>query len=130
MGRSGNNHGRFSGLELGSAFRCSRAGRFQCIFNEMNYFGERVVIRKMQIFAAGDAILCANGREQLSLLDSVDTEIGFQIELQVKYFDRVTGLFTDSREQISFYLLSAWSDRIGGLYRHIQNRDRRSSLGD
>ena len=52
---------------------------------------QRRKITQLQIFIARNIVNLADGREHLRLLDCVDAQVRFQIQIQSKHVERVTG---------------------------------------
>ena len=64
-------------------------------------------IAQLEVLVARDVVNLADGGEHLRLLDSVDAEIGFEIQIQVQHVFRIAGLFDDQGQ-------NAFLDGIGG----------------
>ena len=51
------------------------------------------IVPQLQRVVALDPVFLADGREQLRLLDGVDAEVGFEVEVHGQHLGRVAGLF-------------------------------------
>ena len=56
------------------------------------------VVAELEGVVAGDAVALADGGEHLGLLDGVDAEVGFEVEVGVEHVGRVAGLRGDDLE--------------------------------
>ncbi len=67
-----------------------------------------------------------HGGEEFRLLDRVYAQVGFQVEVQVEHFRRVTGLLADGRQEIGFDLLRTggrrWRDFVGQIVSWFYSR--------
>ena len=68
--------------------------------------GQCGIVAQFAILIARNVIDLADGSEHFRLFDSVDAEVGFEIEIQVQHVFRVAGLLHHQRE-------NAFLDRVG-----------------
>ena len=70
-------------------------------------------IAQLEIGIARDVVSLADGGKQLRLLDGIDTQIGFEVEIQVEHVSRIAGLFHHQfqdaiRDRVAGGLLRGW----------------------
>ena len=71
------------------------------------------VVAELELVVAFDAVFLADGGEQFGLLDGVDAEVGFEVEVEGQHLGGVAGLFGDEGH-----------DACGdGVDRHGRRRD-------
>ena len=68
------------------------------VVDEADDVVEGRVVAELERVVAFDAVDLADGGEHFGLLDGVDAEVGFEVEVHVEQFGRVAGLFGDDRE--------------------------------
>ena len=69
-------------------------------------------VTQLEIRLAGDIVGLAHRGKDFGLLDGVDAEVGFEVEIEVKHVDGITSLFGDEAQD-------AVLDRVGnGTRRH------------
>ena len=69
--------------------------------HELDYVRQGREIAQLQIGIARDVVSLADGGEHLRLLDGIDAEVGFQVEVQVQHVFGIAGLF-DHQVQDAF----------------------------
>ena len=62
---------------------------------EADDVGEGGIIAELAIFVARNVVDFADGGEHLGLLDRVDAEIGFEVEIEIEHVGRVAGFLHD-----------------------------------
>ena len=93
--------------------RCNRIRGPQILGDESGHLRQGVVIGETQVLAAGDIVVRADRGQQLSLLDRVDPQVGFQVEICIQHFRRVAGFFAHRRQHIRAHFLNAGAGRYG-----------------
>ena len=68
--------------------------------DEADHVLEGGEVAQLQVVVAGDAVGLAHGGEQLGLLDRVDAEVGFEIEVEVEHVLGVAGLLGHQGEHL------------------------------
>ena len=68
------------------------------LVHEANDVRQRRIVAQLAVLVARDVVDLADGGEHLRLLDGVDAEIGFQIEVEVQHVFRIAGLLDHQRE--------------------------------
>src|SRR5271157_361812 len=63
------------------------------LVHEPDHMRQGRVVAQFAVLVAGNAVDLADGREHFRLLDGVDAEIRFQIEIQVQHVFGIAGLF-------------------------------------
>jgi hypothetical protein len=58
------------------------------------------VVAQLQVVAAGDVERVADGLERLGLLDRVDAQVGFHVQVEVEHLQRVAGLLGDNAQHL------------------------------
>ena len=90
--------------------------------HEADHTFQRRVVAQAQTLHLRDAERLTHRSKRLSLLDRVDAEIRFQVEVKVQHVLRIAGLFGDNRQD-------AGDDRIDGRRcGHDRSHWRRGSL--
>ena len=56
---------------------------------------ERGIVAELAIFVARNVVDLADRGKHLRLLDSVDAEIGFEVQIEIEHVGRVAGLLDD-----------------------------------
>jgi hypothetical protein len=59
-------------------------------------------VAQLHVFIAWDVVGSADGGEHLRLLDGIDSEVGFEIEVKVEHVDWVACFFGDDCEDLLF----------------------------
>ena len=72
-----------------------RGRRAGAVFDEADDVAQGGVVAELEGVVAGDAVALADGGEHLGLLDGVDAEVGFEVEVGVEHVGRVAGLGGD-----------------------------------
>src|SRR5579872_1676467 len=89
--------------------------------SKLNDMSKGREIPQLEILIPWNIVGSTNGGEHLGLLDGVDTEVGFQVEIKIKHVLRVSGFFGDNRENFHLdrvfdrclnLLLSGWNYRL------------------
>ena len=94
--RGGRRGGRSGPGRLGLGDRSPVAG-------EADDVGEGGEVAEPHVLIAGDAELLAHGGEHLGLLDGVDAQVGFEVEIEVEQFGRVAGHVRDDLHDLADY---------------------------
>ena len=79
-----------SGLQVGPA-----------VVDELDHARQGREIAQLQVRVARDVVGLADGGEHLGLLDGVDAEIGFQVEIEIQHVLGIAGLLRDQVEHAS-----------------------------
>ncbi len=77
---------------------CARTEVGPARVDELDRLGERREVLQLEVGVAFDAVARAHRREELGLLDGVDPEVGFEIEIERQQVARIAGLLGDQRE--------------------------------
>ena len=102
-------------VAVGVAAGCGGRRSAGCpVADEADDVGEGGVVAELELVVAFDAEAFADEGEHLGLLDGVDAEVGFEVEVEVQHVGGVAGLVGHHRQHL-------------GL--HIQVRRRRRRLG-
>ena len=95
------------------------------VADEADDVGEGGVVAESEGFVAFDAVGLADGGEHFGLLDGVDAEVGFEVEVEVQQVRGVAGLFGHHGEHRCLHVVARWvGDRRLG-----RRRGRRRGLG-
>ena len=70
--------------------RLARSGR--CSYHEPDDVRQRRKVAQLEILVARNVVDLADGSEHLRLLDGVDAEVGFQIEIEIQHVLGIAGL--------------------------------------
>ena len=60
--------------------------------------GQRREIAELHVGIARDAVCFPDGGKHLRLLDGIDTQVGFEVEIGIEHFFRIPGLFGHNRQ--------------------------------
>ena len=74
----------------------SQVGPF--LIDEPDHMRQCGIVSQLAVLVARNVVDLADGREHLRLLDGIDAEIGFEIEIQVQHVFRIAGLLHDQRK--------------------------------
>ena len=53
---------------------------------------QRRIVAQLAVLIARDAVDLADGCEHLRLFDGIDSEVGFEVQIQVQHVFRIAGL--------------------------------------
>ena len=62
------------------------------LIHELDHVRQRRIVAQLAVLVARNVVDLADGREHLRLLDGVDAEVGFEIEVQIQHVFRIAGL--------------------------------------
>ncbi len=84
------------GSTVEGATEPARSGRFS--IDEANHVRQRGIVAQLAVLVARNVVDLANGREHFRLLDGVDAEVGFEIEIEVEHVGGIAGLLHHQRQ--------------------------------
>ena len=102
--------GREVAGDRGGDGRCARGGsggvtprfwvwrRLDSVADPADDVGERGEVAQLEAVVAGDAVVAADGGEDLRLLDGVDAEVGLQVQVDVEQVRRIAGELGDDAD--------------------------------
>ena len=70
-------------------------------------WAEGGVVAELDLVVAFDPEALADGGEHLGLLDGVDAEVGFEVEVEVQHVGRVAGLVGHQGEDLGLHIDAA-----------------------
>src|SRR5271157_2285389 len=76
------------------------------LIHESDYMCQGWIVAQLAVLVARDVVDLADGREHFRLLDRVDTEISFEVEIHVQHVLWVTRLFHHQREDAFLYRIA------------------------
>ena len=94
-----------------------------------NHVAEGRIIAQLQVVLARNAEGLAHHREHFGLLDRVDAQIGFQIEIWIQHVARVASLLGDDTQNLLKDRFSSTRGRGGGHGRGRRGRERSERRG-
>ena len=81
------------------------------LVHEPDHVRQRRVVAQLAVLVARDVVDLADGGEHLRLLDGVDAEVGFEVEVQIQHVFRIAGLLRH-QGQNAFFDRLAFGDRL------------------
>ncbi len=73
------------------------------VVRELDDMRQRRKVAELHVFVAGDVVGGTHCGEHFCLLDGVDAEVGFEIEVQVQHVFRIASLLGDNLEDLPLY---------------------------
>jgi hypothetical protein len=67
-----------------------------------------LVVAELAVLIARDVVDFADGGEHLCLLDGIDAEVGFQVEIDIQHVLRVAGLLDHQGENALLHRLASF----------------------
>ena len=69
------------------------------------------IVAQLAVLVARNVVDLADGREHLRLLDGVDAEVGFEVEVQIQHVFRIAGLLDHQGQDAFLHGIAALSRR-------------------
>ena len=68
------------------------------LVHEADYVSNGGVVAQFDLIVTGDAVGFTDRRKYFRLLDRVDTQVGFEIQIQIEHVDGIAGFLGDQRQ--------------------------------
>ena len=81
------------------------------VARELNHVRQRWEVAQLEVLIARNVVGRADGGKHLRLLDGVNPEVGFEIEVQVQHVLRIAGLFGDNLQHLVRGSRAMWHPR-------------------
>ncbi len=107
--------GTVAGPGVATAADCCHCGRLlrQCwsgqvgplLVHKADHVRQRGIVAQLAVLVARNVVDLANSGEHLRLLDGVDAEVGFEVEIEVEHVLRIAGLLDHQRQDAVLHRL-------------------------
>ena len=77
------------------------------LVHEPDDMRQRRIVAQLAVLVARDVVDLADGGEHLRLLDGVDAEVGFEIEVEIQHVLRIAGLLDHKRQNAFLHRIAS-----------------------